>query len=88
LAASTSRPSTPRCTRESTSAASLVTVSSLRWGNPGDQSFDYIPCGCEVHAARRFGDLQIPSSLSVGWWFDTPRYAPFFKAHINDSDRY
>jgi hypothetical protein len=66
----------------------LVSVSTLRWGNPGDQTFDYIPCGCETHAERRFGDLQIPSSLSVGWWFDTPRYAPFFKAHIHDANQY
>ncbi|MDX6704182.1 MAG: hypothetical protein QOI48_28, partial [Solirubrobacteraceae bacterium] len=27
-------------------------------------------------------DLLLPSTLSVGWWFDTPRYAPFFHAEI------
>jgi hypothetical protein len=25
----------------------------------------------------------LPSSASVGWWFDTPRYAPFFRAEIS-----
>jgi hypothetical protein len=25
----------------------------------------------------------LPSSASVGWWFDTPRYAPFFRAQIS-----
>jgi hypothetical protein len=36
-----------------------------------------------VHAERRFGDLALPSIFSVGWWFDTSRYAPFFRAEIN-----
>jgi hypothetical protein len=66
----------------------LVTVSALRWGNAGEQTFRYIPCGCEVHADRRFGDRLVPSSLTVGWWFDTSRYAPFFKAHIDHSTQY
>jgi hypothetical protein len=65
----------------------VVTVSALRWGNAGAPTSQYIPCGCEVHAERRFGDLLVPSSLTVGWWFDTPRYAPFFKAHIDDSSQ-
>jgi hypothetical protein len=53
----------------------LVTVSALRWGNAGEQTFRYIRCGCEVHAERRFGDLLVPSSLTVGWWLNAPRYA-------------
>jgi hypothetical protein len=59
-------------------------VSALRWGNAGQREFGYIPCGCEVRAERRFGDLVIPSSLTVGWWFATPRYAPFFEADIEE----
>jgi hypothetical protein len=66
----------------------LVTVSASRWGNAGEQTFRYIPCGFEVHADRRFGDLVVPSSLTVGRWFDTPRYAPLFKAHIDHSTQY
>jgi hypothetical protein len=31
---------------------------------------------------RRFGDVTIPSRVSVGWWFGTPRYKPFFEATI------
>ena len=58
----------------------LVSVRALRWGNPGRQPFGYLPFGCEVLAERSFGALTIPSRLSVGWWFATPRYAPFFKA--------
>ena len=57
-------------------------VSALRWGKAGVETFQYIPFGGEVHAERRFGDLLLPSTLSVGWWFDTPRYAPFFRAEI------
>ena len=58
----------------------IRTVSALRWGNAGEKTFQYIPFGGEIHAERRFGDLVLPSTLSVGWWFDTPRYAPFFHA--------
>jgi hypothetical protein len=27
--------------------------------------------------------LDEPVRRSVGWWFDTPRYAPFFRAEIS-----
>ena len=60
------------------------TVSALRWGNAGVDAFQYIPFGGEIHAERRFGNLVLPCSASVGWWFGTPRYAPFFTARIND----
>jgi Family of unknown function (DUF6544) len=53
-----------------------------RWGNVGQQQFGYIPCGCEVEAERRFGDLVVPSSITGAWWFGTPRQAPFFRAEI------
>jgi hypothetical protein len=61
----------------------IRTVSALRWGDFGEKTFQYIPFGGDVHAERRFGDLVLPSILSVGWWFDTPRYAAFFRASIN-----
>jgi hypothetical protein len=57
---------------------------ALRWGKVGQKEFGYIPCGCEVGAERRFGDLVTPSSVTVGWWFGTPRYAPFFRAEIRE----
>ena len=66
----------------------IRTVSALRWGDAGEQTFQYIPFGGEVHAERRFGDLVLPSDLTVGWWFDTPRFAPFFKAHIDHGSQY
>jgi hypothetical protein len=66
----------------------IQTVSALRWGNAGEKTFRYIPFGGEVHAERRFGDFMVPSALRVGWWFDTPRYAPFFKAKILDISQY
>jgi hypothetical protein len=61
----------------------IRTVTALRWGNAGEKTFQYIPFGGEIHAERRFGDLVLPSSASVGWCFDTPRYAPFFHAEIS-----
>jgi hypothetical protein len=53
-----------------------------RWGNAQQREFGYIPCGCEVYAERRFGHLVLASCVTVGWWFGTPRYAPFFRAEI------
>jgi hypothetical protein len=41
-------------------------------------------CGCEAHAERRFGGLVVPSEVTVGWWFRTPEYSPFFRARIED----
>jgi hypothetical protein len=66
----------------------LVAVSALRWGNAGEKTFRYIPCGCQIHAERRVGGLCLPSDLTVGWWFDTPRYAPFFTARIDDAAQF
>lgn len=60
----------------------LRTVSLMRWGDAGQDHFGYIPFGGEIHAERRFGDLALPSSVTVGWWFGTPRFEPFFEATI------
>jgi len=57
-------------------------ASALRWGDAGQDAFGYIPCGCLAHAERRFGDVVVPGEVTVGWWFGTPRWAPFFKASI------
>jgi hypothetical protein len=57
---------------------------ALRWGNSGQDEFGYIPCGCDVGAEGRFGDLVVPGSVAGGWWFGTPRCAPFFTAEIRD----
>jgi hypothetical protein len=53
-----------------------------RWGNADQDEYGYIPCGGSVEAERSFGDLTLPSRVTVGWWFGTPRYAPFFRAEI------
>jgi hypothetical protein len=60
----------------------IRTVSAQRWGSAGEKTFRYIQFGGDVHAERRFADLLVPSALSVGWWFETPDYAPFFRAEI------
>ena len=60
-------------------------VRVLRWGNVGQKTYGYIPFGGEIDQERRFGDLTLPSRVSVGWWFGTPRYAPFFEAEILDA---
>jgi hypothetical protein len=30
----------------------------------------------------RFGDYVVPSHMTVGWWYGTPRYEPFFEAVV------
>ena len=75
-------PERPEVRARIDASGALQTVSAMRWGNPAGEGFDYVPCGCEVHTERAFGDLRVPSALSVGWWFGTSRYAPFFEAEI------
>jgi hypothetical protein len=59
---------------------SVLSAWADRWrGGAG-----YVPCGCEVHAERRFGGLVVPSAVTVGWDFGTAAYRPFFSAQIQD----
>lgn len=53
-----------------------------RWGNVGRDDYGYIPFGVTVHEDARFGDVVIPASVEVGWWYGTPRYRPFFAATV------
>lgn len=64
----------------------LRSVSLLRWGDAGQDGFGYIPFGGTIHAERRFGELVLPSRVTVGWWFGTPRYEPFFEATIRSAE--
>jgi hypothetical protein len=57
----------------------------LRWDNGQHGRRGYIPCGADVHAEQRLGDLTIPSRLSVGWWYGTPHYKPFFECDISQA---
>ncbi len=63
----------------------VLSVSVMRWGNPDQNDYGYIPFGGNVTAERSFGDLVLPSRVSVGWWFGTDRFAPFFEAEILDA---
>jgi hypothetical protein len=76
-------PEQPELTLGIDAAGALRTVSVMRWGNSGQERFGYIPFGGDVHAERRFGDVLVPSRVTIGWWFGTPRYAPFFEATID-----
>jgi hypothetical protein len=60
----------------------LLSAWAPRWGEVGRDGFGYIPCGCEVLAEARFGELTVPSSVRVGWWWGTARYEPFFEAEL------
>lgn len=57
-----------------------------RWDGGKQGRRGYIPCGGDVHAERRWGPLTLPSRLTVGWWFGTPRFAPFFEAEVLDAE--
>jgi hypothetical protein len=60
-------------------------VSALRWGDAGGGRHEYLPCGGDVLAEGRFGDLVLPSRLRVGWRVGTPRFRPFFEAGIQEA---
>lgn len=75
-------PEHPQVRLEIDAEGALRSASVMRWDGGQHGLRGYIPCGGEVLAERRFGDLVIPSHVRVGWWFGTPRFAPFFEAHI------
>jgi hypothetical protein len=54
----------------------------LRWDDGRHGRRGYIPMGGIVHEERRFGDLVIPSRMTVGWWFDQPQWWPFYKVEV------
>ena len=60
----------------------LRSVSLDRWGNVGQREFSYIPFGGDILAEQRFGDYVVPSHMTVGWWYGTARYEPFFEAVV------
>ncbi|MCA8979635.1 MAG: hypothetical protein KDC14_06380 [Planctomycetes bacterium] len=44
--------------------------------------------GCRALEERRFGEVRIPSRLSAGWYFGTPRYeesGEFFRCVVDDA---
>ena len=53
-----------------------------RWDDGAHGRHGYIPCGADVHAERRFGAMVLPSRVTVGWWYGTPRFEPFFEAEL------
>ncbi len=53
--------------------------SVMRWKGKAD---GYVACGCQVHAERAFDGIRIASLVTVGWWFGTPRWSPFFEAGV------
>lgn len=78
-------PERPEVTLRIDASGALRTVKVIRWGDAGGHSFLYIPFGGTVLAEHHFGDFTLPSRLSVGWWFETPRYAPSFEATLLDA---
>jgi hypothetical protein len=48
------------------------TTSLMRWDSGQHGLHGYIPCGGHVLQERRFGNVTIPSRVSVGWWYGTP----------------
>lgn len=57
-----------------------------RWDNGRHGRHGYIPFGGDVLEERTFGDVTIPGGLRVGWWYGTPRHAPFFEATVTAAE--
>lgn len=64
------------------SRGALRAVNARRWGDTGKHSHGHLTFGGATQAERRFGDLVIPSHLTVGWRYGSPEYKPFFHARI------
>lgn len=75
-------PERPEVTVRLDPTGAISSLWALRWGNVGRTGHDYLRCGCTVQAEQRFGPLLLPSSVTVSWWFDTPREAPYFEAEL------
>jgi hypothetical protein len=60
----------------------LRTVSAKRWGDIGKHGHGYLTFGGDMGPEQRFGDLVIPSHLTVGWRYGTTAYEPFFRAQV------
>jgi hypothetical protein len=79
-------PERPEVSLRIAETGAVRSVSVMRWGNVGQNGFGYIPFGGTIHAERRFGDVVLPSEVTVGWWFGTARFKPFFEATILDAE--
>lgn len=77
-------PETVRVRLEIDGEGAVRSATIPRWGDVGREDFGYIPFGAEIHSERRFGKLIVPDRVTVGWWFNTPNYRPFFKATVQD----
>ena len=53
--------------------------SALRWH---DRKSGYQPFGIDVNAECDFAGVTIPSRITAGWEYGTPRWAPFFEGEV------
>ena len=69
------------------SSGQLCEVEMERWGNPGGGDYSLIPFGATFDGWSQFGGVTIPSSGTVGWWWNTDRQADgeFFRFQIVDA---
>lgn len=66
----------------------LKTVSMLRWGNPDNGKFRYVPFGGLIEESGTFDGYTIPTKVRVGWYFGSERFdseGEFFRATIDDA---
>jgi len=52
----------------------LREVTMMRWGDVGVPDWQLIPYGFAVEAEAPFDGVTIPTQLTGGWWYGTPRY--------------
>jgi hypothetical protein len=67
----------------------LSRVKMLRWGNPEHGEFHEVPFGAIATEERMFDGITIPTTLKVGWYFDTPRFeedGEFFRVTVDHAE--
>jgi hypothetical protein len=80
-------PERPELRLRITETGAVRSVSLDRWGDVGRDGFGYIPFGGDIHAESRFGSFTLPSRVSIGWWYGTARFKPFFDATIRSAEQ-
>jgi len=62
----------------------LLSVSILRWANPGGAGWGRYSCGGALEQEATFGGITIPTVMRVGYFFGSDRWSEgeFFRARI------
>lgn len=77
-------PETPELRVSIAPDGAVRSYSALRWR---DGRSGYLSFGADVHAERDFAGATIPSRITAGWGYGTPKWKPFFAGEVSAVER-